>query len=101
MRPVGQIGAAFAVLLSAAMAIVPSAPASATGSVRIQQREGSVKTYNGVTLKVANKKLKLTSADKVSTVVISGAKCAHRGVIIRCMGGGFSFAQEGRSTRSI
>ncbi len=96
MRPVGQIGAAFAVLLSAAMAIVPSAPASATGSVRIQQREGTVKTYNGVILKVENRTLQLTSADKVTTVTISGAKCAPDGVIIRCMGGGFSLAQDGQ-----
>ena len=96
MTPVGQVVAAFAVVLSGAIAIVPSAPASAAGNVRIQQRDGSVKTYSGVILKVANRTLTLISADKVSTVAISGADCAPDGVIVRCTGGGFSLAQDGR-----
>lgn len=87
---------AFAVALGATIAIVPSAPALASGTVRIQQRDGSVKTYTGVILKVANKTLTLTSADGVSTVAISGATCTRDGVIVRCMGGGFSLAQEGQ-----
>jgi hypothetical protein len=96
VRPVGQIVAAFAILLSAAIAVAPSERASATGIVQIQQRDGSVKTYKGVILKVANKTLRLTSADKVSTVTVSGADCAPAGVIFRCTGGGFSLAQDGQ-----
>jgi hypothetical protein len=88
MRPVGLIVTAFILALSA--------PALATGTVRIQQRDGSVQTYTGVTLKVANRTLTLISADKVSTVVISGADCAHDGAIVRCVGGGFSLLQDGR-----
>jgi hypothetical protein len=87
MRPGGLIVAGFVLALSA--------PALATGNVRIQQSDGSVQTYTGVTMKVANKKLTLISADKVSTVVISGADCGHRGDLIRCMGGGFTFLHEG------
>jgi hypothetical protein len=88
MRPAGLIVTAFVVALSA--------PALATGTVRIQQRDGSVQTYTGVTLKVANKTLTLISADKVSTVVISGADCTHDGAIVRCIGGGFSLLQDGK-----
>jgi hypothetical protein len=88
MRPVGLIVAAFVLALSA--------PASATGNVRIQQSDGSVQTYTGVTMKVANKTLTLISADKVSTVAISGADCAHSGNIVRCTGGGFSLLQDGK-----
>jgi hypothetical protein len=87
MRPVGLIVIAFMLGLSA--------PALATGSVRIQQRDGSVQTYTGVTLKVANKTLTLISADKVSTVVISGASCAHDGAIVHCAGGRFTFLRDG------
>ena len=70
MRPVG--------LVVAALVLAMSAPALATGNVRIQQSDGSVKTYTGVTMKVANKTLTLISADKVSTVVISGADLRSR-----------------------
>jgi hypothetical protein len=55
-----------------------------------------VQTYTGVTLKIGIKTLTLTSADKVSTVVISGANCAREGAIVRCMGGGFSLLQDGK-----
>lgn len=88
MRHAGPIVAAFVLVLAA--------PALATGNVRIQQSDGSVQTYTGVTMKIANKKLTLTSADKVSTVVISRAHCAHAGDIVRCTGGGFSLLQDGQ-----
>jgi hypothetical protein len=83
-------------LIVIALVFALSAPASATGTVRIQQRDGSVQTYTGVTLKVANKRLTLISADKVSTVVLSGANCTHEAAIVRCMGGGFSLLQDGK-----
>jgi hypothetical protein len=88
MKPVGPIVIALVLALSA--------PALATGTVRIQQRDGSVQTYTGVTLKVANKELTLTSADKVTTVVISGADCARAAAIVRCMGGRFSLLQDAK-----
>ena len=88
MKPVGVI--------VIGLVLVLSAPASATGTVRIQQRDGSVQTYTGVILKAANKSLTLTSADKVTTVVIRGANCAHEGAIVRCTGGGFSLLQDGK-----
>lgn len=86
MKRVGVIVIAFVLALTA--------HASATGTVRIQQSDGSVQTYTGVTMRVKNKKLIFISADKVSTVVISGADCGLHGVIIRCMGGGFSLLQD-------
>jgi hypothetical protein len=88
MRPVGPIVVALVLALSA--------PALATGTVRIQQRDGSVRTYTGVILKVANKTLTLTSADKVTTVAIKGGDCSQDGAIVRCTGGGFSLLQDGK-----
>src|SRR5690242_6360024 len=52
-------------------------PAWASGTVRIQQNSGSVQTYTNVLLKIVNKTLTLTSADGVSTVVISGVDCGE------------------------
>src|SRR5580692_6573502 len=97
MTPARLIVAALVLPLSvSALVLALSAPASATGNVRIQQRDGSVKTYTGVILKVAHKSLTLISADRVSTVAISGAVCAHDGALVRCTGGGFSLLQDGK-----
>jgi hypothetical protein len=82
--------------LITALVLALSAPASATGTVRIQQNDGSVKTYTGVIMKVANKTLTLTSADRVSTVAVSGADCAPDSSLIRCTGGGFTLLQDGQ-----
>ena len=84
------------VALIAGLVFALSAPASATGMVRIQQNDGSVKTYTGVIMKVANKTLTLESADKVTTVAISGADCAPDSSLVRCTGGGFSLLQDGQ-----
>jgi hypothetical protein len=86
-----------AAVFLAALLLASLAPASATGTVRIQQRDGSVKSYAGVIMKVANKSLTLTSADKVSTVTISGADCSHESDLIRCTGGGFSLLLGGQN----
>lgn len=83
-------------LIVIAFVIALSARASASGTVRIQQRDGSVQTYTGVAMKAANKSLTFISADKVTTVVISGAHCTHEGALVRCMGGGFSLLQDGK-----
>jgi hypothetical protein len=71
--------------------------AGATGTVRIQQNNGSVQTYTGVLLKIVNKTLTLTSADGVSTVVISGVDCGdiNTAEVVRCTGGKMSLQQDG------
>jgi hypothetical protein len=84
-------------LLIAAMVFGLGAPALASGTVRIQQSNGTVQTYTGVTFRVVNKTLMLTSADKVSTVVISGGTCAHNSNLVRCTGGGLSLQQDGKT----
>jgi hypothetical protein len=87
MRPVG--------LIAAALVLAASAPAWATGNVRIQQSNGSVQTYTGVTFKIANRSLTISSADKYSTVVLRGAACAPEDSIVRCTGGAFTLYQNG------
>jgi hypothetical protein len=83
-------------LIATIFVAAQTAAVSAAGSVQIQQSNGSVKTYAGVTLKVAHASLTLTSADKVSSVVVGGADCVPVGDITRCSGGKFAFLQDGK-----
>jgi hypothetical protein len=87
----------FRTILAAAFVVGLGAPALATGTVRVQQSDGSVQRYTNVELRIVNKTLTLTSADKVSTVVISGASCVHSGDLVRCTGGGLSLRQTGKT----
>lgn len=93
MRPNALIIAVFVLALAA--------PAFASGTVRIRQSDGSLKTYPGVTLKLdGGWSLALTSADKVSTLVLSDGSCTPAGDGVRCTGGKLSFHQDGR-TRAV
>lgn len=82
-----------------AFVLLLPASALATGTVRIQQSDNSVQTYTGVLMKISQNEqtLTLTSADGVSTVVISGAHCAPMGGLVYCTGGGFSLQQGGKA----
>ena len=71
-------------------------PAFATGTVRIQQNDDTVQTYTGVSLRIVNKTLMLTSADGVSTVAISGVRCDRGSDLVRCSGGKMSLKQAGQ-----
>lgn len=84
------------VLIFAAVFISLIAPAAATGTVRIQQSNNSVQTYTGVMLRIVNRTLTLTSADGVSTVVISGGSCDRESELVRCKGGKLSLKQGGQ-----
>ena len=70
-------------------------PAAATGTLRIQQADDSVQTYTGVHMRIVNNTLTITSADKVSTVVISGADCDKGPNLTRCNGGSISLHEDG------
>jgi hypothetical protein len=85
-----------------ALVAVFTAPAWATGTVRIQHNNDSVQTYTGVLLKIVGKTLILTSADGVSTVVISGVDCGdiNTAELVRCTGGKMSL-QENGATNNI
>jgi hypothetical protein len=87
-----------ALMIAAAVLLLP-ASAFATGTVRIQQSDNSVQTYSGVVMKIdqKNRALMLTSADRVSTVAISGAHCSPEGKLVHCTGGGFALHQEGKT----
>lgn len=70
-------------LIAAGGAFAPQ-PALALGSVRIQQSDGSVQTYRDVTIRLTDAALQLTSADKVSTLLVARSNCVPDGQLVRC-----------------
>lgn len=82
-------------LVFAGIILSLTAPAAATGTVRIQQADDTVNTYTGVHMKIINSTLTITSADSVSTVVITGADCDKGPTLTRCNGGTISLHEDG------
>ncbi|MEO8789447.1 MAG: hypothetical protein ABI431_04145 [Candidatus Tumulicola sp.] len=79
----------------AALAVATTAPAWATGTLKIQQNDNSISTYTGVRIKIVGKTLMLTSEDKVSTVIISGGSCVEDNGLKRCNAKQLSMDEDG------
>ncbi|HTJ27410.1 MAG TPA: hypothetical protein VMA36_14710 [Candidatus Limnocylindria bacterium] len=78
----GSSTAAVALIVLAG-ALAPS-PALALGTVRIQQSDASVQNYPDVTMRLTDAALLLTSADRVSTLLVSRTNCVPDGTLVRC-----------------
>lgn len=79
--------AATSSLLVAAVAcavIGVQAPASATGTVLIQQRSGAIKIYKKAYIRIKDYAMAITSSDGNGTLVIGKAACTKVGELIRC-----------------
>jgi hypothetical protein len=85
---------AFAAALGAALC----GPAGATGTVRIQQRDGDTKTYSNVRIVVLNESMMITSSDGVGTLVLGKAACTKVGELLRCLPYDATLEQHGAST---
>jgi hypothetical protein len=87
------------VLATASIIILGGAvTAGATGTVRVQQNDGSVQTYPNATIKVSNKTLRITTADKKGTLVIDKAACSFVGAVMRCLPYSMTLDQGGGAT---
>jgi len=75
---------ATAVALAAAIVLFPW-PANATGTVTIQQPDGSVKTYANVSIRANSSNLVLTSSDGKGTLVFGRASCTKVGELLQCL----------------
>jgi hypothetical protein len=62
-------------MLIVAVAAVPIC-GSAKGSVRVQQANGSVQNYSGVTFRVVDKKMEIQTNDKAGTLIVTDAACS-------------------------
>ena len=79
----------------AALALATTVPAWATGTLKIQQNDNSISTYTDVGIKIVGKTLMLTSADKWSTVIISGGSCVDDSGLKRCNAKQLSMDEDG------
>jgi hypothetical protein len=59
--------------------------ALADGTARVQQRDGAVRVYKNVHIKIADQRLWITSSDRVGTLVISKASCTGFDKLVRCL----------------
>ncbi len=71
------------IALFACIAVAPLV-AFATGTARIQQSSGDVKTYKNVRIAIQQSQMTLTSADGVGKFVISRAACSAVDKLVRC-----------------
>jgi hypothetical protein len=80
------------------MIAVTSAPAHATGTVRIQAADGSARTYDKVRIVIWNESMAITSSDGKGTVVLGKAACTKIGELVRCLPYDATLFQNGRTT---
>ena len=65
--------------------LVGNAPARATGTVQVQQSDGSIQYYKNASIVVSNKTLRITTADKKGTLLIDRAACSLNGKVLICL----------------
>jgi hypothetical protein len=81
----------------ATMLWIPSAPASARGTVKIQQPDGSTKTYTDVQIRANRDNLALTSSDGKGTIVFARASCTKVGELLECLAYDATLFQNGQT----
>jgi hypothetical protein len=71
--------------LAAALTGFAFVPAGATGTVLIQQKDGSIKTYDDVLVRVRNAELAVTTANGDGTLVVGKDACEAIGKLLKCL----------------
>lgn len=94
MRIKFALGAA--VLLSATVAF-SALPAAALGTARIQQKDGSVKIYKNVYIRIKDRAMALVSSDGKGRIVLGKAACMKVDELIRCYPYDATLEQYGQS----
>jgi hypothetical protein len=75
--------------------------AHAMGTVRVQQRDGAVKTYTNVRVRVQNREMFLTSSDGEGTIILSKAACTMVGALMQCLPYQAALDQDGRTVTIV
>jgi hypothetical protein len=86
-----------AAIIAIAGCVLTPAVASATGTINIQHKDGTINIYDDVTIKVFSGSLFLTSHDGDGTIVVTRAACSYQGKIIVCLPTSAALVQEGKS----
>ena len=85
MQPANKKKALLAAAFLAGAYAASFGPAIATGMARIQQPDGTVKTYANVRITVLDDSMAITSADGKGTVVFGKAACTKIGELVKCL----------------
>jgi hypothetical protein len=84
-------------ICACAYVLAASSGAYAKGTVTVQQSDGSTQHYAGVTIRVVNKTLRITTADGVGTLAIDRAACSYVGSLLMCLPYDMTLDQGGGS----
>ncbi len=85
------------IALVAASSLVPVC-ADAKGSVRVQQPDGAVQTYDNATFHVVNKTIEIRTADGAGTLIITDAACTlGDNKILTCLPYAMELKQNGQT----
>lgn len=87
-----------ALIALVAMVWVLRAPASANGTAKIQQPDGTIKTYTDVQIRANRDDLALTSSDGKGTLVFGRASCTKVGEVLECLAYDATLFQNGMTT---
>lgn len=87
--------AAIAAAIACIVAVTPIARAG--GTLQINHKDGSVNTYEGVTINVFSGSLFLTTADGKGTLVVNRSACSYQAKIIVCLPNSIILVQKGKS----
>jgi len=93
----GAGGALTAAIFALAFASATTA-AGATGTMTIQQKNGTTNTYDDVAIKVIHSALYLTSPDGKGTLVINRAACSYQGSLMVCLPTSATLVQSGETS---
>jgi hypothetical protein len=88
----------FGVSLAGGICAVPFSAAYATGTVLVQQRDGSEKTYTNVRISIRNESMAITSSDRQGTIVLGKAACTKVRELVECLPYDATLLQNGQST---
>ena len=96
-----HVSRALRAMLAAGLFVAFPFAARASGTVLVQQRDGSTKTYNGVRITVGNAQMEITSADGQGTLVLGKAACTKEGALVRCIPYDATLFQHGLKTHIV
>ncbi len=80
-----------------ALAAFAAVPADATGVTLIQQKDGSVKTYADVNIRLVGLTLTLRSPDGKGILTITTGSCSFANAIERCLPFAVTLEQNGKT----
>lgn len=86
------------IISAVALAMCLPGVARATGTAIVQQRDGSIKTYGDVSVRLARQELALTTSDGAGTLVIAKAACNSEGALLKCLPYDATLFQYGKKT---